>query len=220
MSAAAQPAIAVDGLTRRYERRQALRKVSFALPSGAIHGLAGDNGAGKSTLLKVVAGLLRPTEGMVALHGLPVTSPLAPDLTRRVGYLGHQIFIYAELTGLENLLFFLGLHGFEQSEARARELLATVGLTAAADQLVRTYSRGMAQRLALGRLLAQEADLWLLDEPTTGLDRAGVDLLRGLLADLAARGGTALVASHELDRFSGLIASTISLRSGRLAGVA
>ena len=220
MSGVQPPAIAALDLTRRYDRRQALRRVTFVLPPGAIHGLAGDNGAGKSTLLKVLAGQLRPTEGSAELCGQEVTTPLAPALTRRVGYLGHQIFIYPELTGLENLLFFLGLYGARREAGRARELLETVGLAAAADQLARTYSRGMAQRLALGRLLAQGADLWLLDEPTTGLDRGGVELLSGLLADLAGHGGTALVASHELDRFSGLLASTVSLRAGRLAGVA
>jgi heme ABC exporter ATP-binding subunit CcmA len=214
----AAPALSARALTRRYDRHQALRKVSFDLAGGGLYGLAGDNGAGKSTLLKVLAGHLRPTEGEVLIHGEAVTPPLSLALRTRVGYLGHALFLYGDLSGRENLAFFLRLFG--QPPERAEALLATVGLTDAADNLARTYSRGMQQRLALGRLLAQEADVWLLDEPTTGLDRRGLETLRTLLEGLLARGGTALIASHELDRMDGLLAATVRLRAGRLAEVA
>ena len=216
-------AIRVDEVSRRYDRRWALRRLSFVVPPGACWGLAGDNGAGKSTLLRLLAGIQRPTEGALIINDHPVTSPLSLALRRSVGYLGHHVFVYPDLSGVENIRFFLGL--YEQPltgaarDARATAILQRVGLAHAADASVRTYSRGMVQRLALGRLLAQDARVWLLDEPTTGLDANGIEMLRALLAELKAHGGAALVATHDLERFERDFDVILRLRDGRLASL-
>lgn len=212
-------AIVVDALSRKYERRWAVRRVSFAVPKGAVWALAGDNGAGKSTLLRVLAGMQRPSEGRITILAEPVVSPLPAELRRRVAYLGHQVFVYPDLSGSENIRFFMRLYERPERhgdlEAAVASILNRVGLAEAADASVRTYSRGMVQRLALGRLLAQAADVWLLDEPTTGLDIKGIVMLRGLLADLRARGGTALLATHDLPAFDDDFDHILRLRDGR-----
>ncbi len=215
-SAAPPPAIAARSLSCRHGRRWTLRKVSFEVAPGQLVGLVGDNGAGKSTLLRLLGGRQRPAEGESFVAGLRVDSPLPAALRRSVAYLGHQVFVYPDLTGLENLRFFLGLYRCPGHESAAAGLLDAVGLEGAASALARTYSRGMLQRLALGRLLAQDASVWLLDEPTTGLDQKGIATLRRLLGDLAARGGAALVATHDRERFEADFAATLVLESGRL----
>jgi heme exporter protein A len=209
-------AIRAVSISCRHERRWTLRKVSFDIAPGRLVGLIGDNGAGKSTLLRLLGGRQRPAEGETFIAGLRVQSPLPAELRRRVAYLGHQVFVYPDLTGLENLRFFLGLYRGPGHEGLAPGLLEAVGLEGAASAFARTYSRGMLQRLALGRILAQDADVWLLDEPTTGLDQKGIAVLRRLLTELAARGGSALVATHDRERFEDDFAELLVLDGGRL----
>ncbi len=217
MSVSEEPVLEVDGVSRRYARRWALRRLTCAIRAGEVVVLAGDNGAGKSTLLRLAAGLVKPTEGRIWTFGLPVATP---SVRSRVGYLGHQTFVYPELSGRENLVFFTRFYGHPLDHAQVTATLARIGLADAAARAVGTYSRGMVQRLALGRLLVQRAELWLLDEPTTGLDQAGVALLVDILREHRARGGAVLTATHDLAAFTTIVDRTIRVSEGRLVEAA
>lgn len=204
------PLAAVD-VSRRFGRQWAVRKVSATFAAGTVTALVGDNGAGKSTLLSMLAGLMRPDEGHVMVMGQPVVGFLPPTLRRQIAHLGHAPFVYPDLTGRENVIFFERLYDRQAPP----DLLAKVGLAEAADRPVRGYSRGMVQRLALSRVVLQDAPIWLLDEPTTGLDVHGLALLRELLGAAKAAGKTLVAITHDLDAL-GPIDQMIRLHRGRL----
>jgi heme ABC exporter ATP-binding subunit CcmA len=192
----------------------AVRRVTHRFEPGTLTALLGDNGAGKSTLLSLLAGLLRPDEGQVEVFGTPCVGFLPTELRRNIAYLGHQPFVYPDLTGRENIRFFEDLHS-RPAIPDAASLLARLALSDAADRPVRTYSRGMVQRLALGRIVLQDAPIWLLDEPTTGLDHHGLALLRDLLAAAVAYGRTIVAVTHDLTAL-GPVNATLRLTRGRL----
>lgn len=164
--------------------------LSFALPAGAALLLTGANGAGKSTLLRILAGLLRPAEGAVAWQGTDVAADPAAHAAR-LRYVSHQDALKPALTVTENLDFFARLWGGEVAPA-----LAAMALTPLADLPARVLSSGQKRRLALARLALAPAPLWLLDEPTTGLDAASVERLGPLLAAHRAAGGIVVAATH------------------------
>jgi heme exporter protein A len=189
---AAAQAIELEGLTRRYGERVALRDVTLSLPAGATLVVFGPNGAGKSTLLRVLSTLLRPHGGTTRVLGRPL-----PDegwaIRGRVGLLGHAPLLYRDLTGRENLAFHARLHGVDL--ARADALLDQVGLAARAGDKVHTYSRGMVQRLAVCRTVLHDPELLLLDEPRANLDPAAREIVEPLIG--AASGRTRVVTSHD-----------------------
>jgi ABC-type multidrug transport system ATPase subunit len=206
--------VIVDEVSRHYGRRRAVSRVSFVAARGSIIGLLGPNGAGKSTLLAMLATLLRPSSGSIRYGEIEATDA-PPQLRARIGVLGHDLFLYPELTARENLAFFSALYGRRDADAAARASLATAGLADRGDDLVAGFSRGMRQRVALERALIHGPRLVLLDEPFTGLDQTStsalVDRLRGL-----REGGTAIVlATHDLDVADGLLDEAIFLREGR-----
>jgi heme exporter protein A len=164
--------------------------LSFALPAGAALLLTGANGAGKSTLLRILAGLMRPAEGTVLWQGEDIAADPAAH-ARRLRFLAHQDALKPALTVAENLAFFARLWGGEVAPA-----LAALGLGPLAQLPARLLSAGQQRRLALARLALAPADLWLLDEPTTGLDAAAVERLRPLLARHRAAGGIVIAATH------------------------
>jgi len=186
---AAPPAVDVAGLSRRQGDRLALRDVFFTVPTGAVAVVRGPNGAGKTTLLRILATLLRPHAGTVRVLGEAL-----PDrgwaVRGRIGFLGHEPLLYRDLSPRENLRFHARLH--DVSPARGEELLERVGLALRADDPVRTFSRGMVQRVALCRALLHDPELVLLDEPRAHLDAAGSALLDPLLA-----GRTCVMVSHD-----------------------
>jgi len=186
---AAPPAVDVAGLSRRQGDRLALRDVSFAVPAGAVAVVRGPNGAGKTTLLRILATLLRPHAGSAHVLGEPL-----PDrgwaVRGRIGFLGHEPLLYRDLSPRENLRFHARLH--DVSPARGEELLERVGLALRGDDPVRTFSRGMVQRVALCRALLHDPELVLLDEPRAHLDAAGSALLDPLL-----EGRTTVMVSHD-----------------------
>jgi heme exporter protein A len=188
----AAPAIELEGLTRRYGERVALRDVTLSLPAGATLVVFGPNGAGKSTLLRVLSTLLRPHAGTARVLGRAL-----PDegwaIRGRVGLLGHAPLLYRDLTGRENLAFHARLH--DVALDRADELLEQVGLAARADDKVHTYSRGMVQRLAVCRAVLHDPELVLLDEPGANLDPAAREIVEPLIG--AASGRTRVVTSHD-----------------------
>lgn len=202
------------GATRRFGAAPVLRGVDLDVARGECVALFGANGAGKSTLLRVLAGLLRADAGSVEVLGREL--PGDAGLRRRIGYLGHDPFLYRDLDARENLAFYARLFGVRDA-SRADALIAAVGLERAAERRVGTYSRGMLQRLGLARALLHEPELLLLDEPLTGLDPEGAALLTRTLLDTCARGATVVMATHDVERALDSAGRAVILSRGRVA---
>jgi heme ABC exporter ATP-binding subunit CcmA len=204
-------------VTRNFGRRRALHGVSFRCEAGEIVALLGPNGAGKSTLLSITATLLAPSSGEVR-YGSHNGNGAA--LRRRIGLLGHDLYLYAELSASENLVFFARVYGLPGVEGRVNVALERAGLLQRRDDPVAGFSRGMRQRLALERALLHEPRLVLLDEPFTGLDDAATHALRERLRGLKAAGCIVLVTTHDLESIEDVIDRAVILRGGRLTPIA
>lgn len=209
-------AVEVQGLKKSYGLKPILRGIDFALPQGQRLALLGANGTGKTTILRILAGLSRPSAGTVRIAGLDLLHD-AQHIRHRVGLVAHQPYVYEELTVLENLLFFAHLYSVEHAQERALTLLARVGLAKRGRERVGSLSRGQVQRLAWARALLHDPHLLLLDEPETGLDQEGQQLIDTLLAEHRTRGGSSLFTTHQLDRALALSDSIIMVRQGRIA---
>lgn len=207
--------VTVDDVSRHFGRRRAVSRVSFVASRGAIVGLLGPNGAGKSTLLAMLATLLRPSGGTIR-YGTIDGDDAPSALRARIGVLGHDLFLYPELTARENLAFFAGLYGLPNAETVARAALDRAGLSDRGDDLVSSFSRGMRQRVALERALLHGPRLVLLDEPFTGLDDASAAALIARLRNLRESGGVVVLATHDLDLSEGLLDQAVFLRDGRM----
>jgi len=210
------PAILVTHLTKSFDARPILRRVSFLLAAGQRLTLLGPNGAGKTTLLRILATLAQPTGGRVVVAGCDLSDE-ANEARWRIGYVGHQTGLYDELTARENLLFFARMFGLRDGARRADALLARVGLRARASDRVAAFSRGQAQRLALARAILHEPTVLLLDEPDTGLDEDALTLLAELLAERAEAGQTTLFTTHQLARGLAQSDRALILVGGRVA---
>jgi len=207
--------IAVEDVSRHFGRRRAVSRVTFHVGRGQILGLLGPNGAGKSTLLAMLGTLLRPTSGSIRF-GARDLSKSDDSLRAQIGVLGHDLFLYPELTARENLAFFAALYGITDAEGVAGRALDRAGLRDRGDDLVSSFSRGMRQRLALERALLHGPRLVLLDEPFTGLDDRAVSLVSERLRQLATAGAIVVLATHDLDLADGLVTRVALLRDGRL----
>ncbi len=221
-------AVTVSGLTKVFpvpfhrEPVVAVRNLDLRIEPSEVYGLLGPNGSGKSTTLKIILGLVSPTRGRTEIFGRD--SSLV-ESREAVGFLPENPYFYKYLTGEETLRFFGKLCGLSGSRLRERadELLELVGLTNARDRRLRTYSKGMLQRIGLAQALIHEPKLVVLDEPTAGVDPAGSRDIRNLIIDLKQRGITVLLSSHLLaqaqeicDRV-GILADGVLVREGRLA---
>ena len=211
---ATTPSLTTRDVSRRFGRTWALRRFSADFHPGSLSLVVGHNGSGKSTLVRLLGGILRPTEGTIEVMG----HPLEHERTSRshIAYLGHEPGVYGELTGLENLQFFARLYGQPSSETMCRELLDRFALSRALKRPVRTYSRGMTQRLALARMQVQGAAIWLLDEPMTGLDTAGRELFIEWLYEAKQQGKTIVTITHSTDLLEPAADRVLMLESGRL----
>ncbi len=210
-------AVVVSGLTKRYGSHRVLGGVNLELRAGSLCALLGPNGAGKTTLLGIVSTLVRPSSGEVVYRAGTSAVPAGGSLRRSIGVLSHDSFLYAGLTAEENLRFYARLYEVEDAERRAAALLDEVGLEQEArGRPVRTYSRGMVQRLALARALLHDPPLLLLDEPFTGLDRSGAAALGRTLTRAVERGRVVLVVSHDLEALAGVTRHVAVLRRGKL----
>lgn len=209
--------LAVVDLARHYGRRKALSQVNFTCAAGDIVGLLGPNGAGKSTLLNILATLIGPSRGQV-LYGARTAAQGGAEVRGRIGMLGHDLFLYPELTARENLVFFAQLYGLADPLAAARTSLERAGLADRGDDLVSGFSRGMRQRAALERALLHDPRLVLLDEPFTGLDQASTTALVARLRERQQAGCILVIATHDLEVADGLLSRAIYLKNGRIVG--
>jgi heme exporter protein A len=184
--------------------------VDIDVAEGETLAIVGPNGAGKTTLLRMLATLHRPSKGTLSVmgHQLPDKAHLVRP---HLGYLGHDPLVYLDLTALQNLELFADLYGVADARDRIEELLDQVGLLPRAFEPVRAFSRGMAQRLGIARVLLHRPSLLLLDEPTSGLDASGAALLDGVVAD----GGTVVVVTHDVERAVQMADRVMILRAGR-----
>jgi heme exporter protein A len=203
----------VTDVARYFGRRKALSKVSFTCDAGEIVGLLGPNGAGKSTLLNILATLLSPSKGTVT-YGDGAATEGGAAVRRSIGLLGHDLFLYPELTARENLTFFGELYGLADVSGAVAHALEQSGLAARADDFVSGFSRGMRQRVALERALLHDPKLLLLDEPFTGLDQASAAALVARLRDRQRAGCLIVLATHDLDIADALLTRAVFLIGG------
>ena len=191
------PAIETRALSKRFGPIRAIDRLSLRVDRGESVAVFGPNGAGKTTLIRLLTLSLRATSGGVRIDGL---DPAAGDLEirRRIGVISHQSFLYDDLTARQNLEFFARLYGVQGPARRAGELLDDVGLSARADDPVRTFSRGMQQRVSLARALVHRPAIVFLDEPFTGLDPHAARTLRSTLGGLRRDGRTVFLVTHNL----------------------
>jgi ABC-type multidrug transport system ATPase subunit len=206
-------------VSRNFGRRRALHTVSLTCRAGEVVALLGPNGAGKSTLLSIASTLLEPTSGTVR-YGHVSAREAGPALRARIGVLGHDLYLYPELSAAENLEFFGRVYRLPDVPARVEAALERAGLAHRRDDAVEGYSRGMRQRLALERALLHDPRLVLLDEPFTGLDDAATLALRRRLTGLREVGCIVLITTHDLDTIDGIVDRAVMLQHGRVATIA
>ena len=204
----------VIDLARYFGRRKALSQVSFTCDAGEIVGLLGPNGAGKSTLLNILATLLSPSKGTI-VYGDRTAADGGAALRSQIGMLGHDLFLYPELTARENLTFFGELYGLPDVPKAVSRALEQSGLASRADDFVSGFSRGMRQRVALERALLHHPRLILLDEPFTGLDQASAAALVSRLYDQQRAGCLIVLATHDLEIADTLLTRPVFLIDGK-----
>ena len=195
--------IEVRKLIKRYGLKTVLRGLDFKVESGEFVALLGPNGAGKTTFLRILASLSRPTMGEVRISGYRLPSQAAA-VRRNLGVVSHLPLLYGDLTAEENLKFYGRMYGIPNLDERVMEVLELVGLKSRRRDLVRTYSRGMQQRLAIGRAILHDPEVVLFDEPHTGLDQDACIMLDNVLREVAALGRTVVKTSHDLARTADL----------------
>ena len=205
--------IVVRSLVKRFGFKTVLRGLDFEAQTGEFVALLGPNGAGKTTFLRILASLTSPSMGQVSLAGYRLPSQAAA-VRRTLGVVSHQPLLYGDLTAEENLRFFGKLYSVPNLPARIDQILEQVGLLPRRRDLVRDFSRGMQQRLAIGRAILHDPEVLLFDEPHTGLDQDACDMLDRLLRDVAGHGRTVVMTSHDLARVEDLASRFDVLSNG------
>jgi heme ABC exporter ATP-binding subunit CcmA len=207
-------AVGVEGVWKFYGDFPALRNVELTAAPGACLALIGRNGAGKTTLLRTIAGFSRPGKGKITIFG---NSPRDTETRRLMGFIGHGISVYDELSALENLTLFGKLYGLADPKKTALEWLERTGLDRVKDGLVREFSRGMRQRLAVARAFLHGPKVLLLDEPFTALDDRAIAVLQRLLREALAEGKTIVMSTHQLREALELATHVALLNRGQVA---
>jgi heme ABC exporter ATP-binding subunit CcmA len=207
-------AVAIEGVWKYYGDFPALRDICLESEAGSCLALIGRNGAGKTTLLRIVGGFSRPGKGQVRILGTP---PRETATRRNIGFLGHGIAVYDELSALENLMLYAKLYGLDKPRQKALEWLERTGLERVRDGLVREFSRGMRQRLAVARAFLHDPSVLLLDEPFTALDDRAIAVLQRLLREGLAQGKTIVMSTHQLREALELASHVALLDRGQVA---
>ncbi len=190
-------AIEVRHLRKAFGVLKAVDGIDFELKQGEFLTVFGPNGAGKTTLIKILCGLTRSSSGTVKVAGFDVSEG-RPEMRKEIGVISHATALYADLTPLENLMFFARMHGLEQPEDRALKVIDEVGLTQRRNDRVRTFSRGMLQRLSIARAILHDPSILFLDEPFTGLDLHASKVLKEYLQRLHDKHRTILMTTHDI----------------------
>lgn len=211
--------IQVHKLVKRFGLKTVLRSMDFEVQEGEFVALLGPNGAGKTTFLRILASLSRPALGEVRIAGYRLPHQAAA-VRRILGVVSHQPLLYGDLTADENLQFYGRMYGIARLDQRVAEVLEMVGLAARRRDLVRTFSRGMQQRLAIGRAVLHDPEVMLFDEPHTGLDQDACMMLDNVLREVAARGRTVVMTSHDLARAADLASRFDVLSRGQIVASA
>ena len=208
--------ITVRKLVKRFGLKAVLRGMDFSVEPGEFVALLGPNGAGKTTFLRILASLSRPSMGSVNIAGYSLPGQ-ASAVRRKLGVVSHLPLLYGDLTAEENLRFYARMYDVPDADKRISYVLDLVGLLSRRRDLVRTFSRGMQQRLAIGRAVLHEPEVMLFDEPHTGLDQDACLMLDGVLSEVAARGRTVVMTSHDLARVADLASRFDVLSRGVIA---
>lgn len=206
--------IEVENLNKYFGRRQVLKQINFSVKKGAFLSIFGPNGAGKTTLVKILSTLERPSDGKVTIAGALLGQD-PTEIRRRIGLISHSPLLYLDLSAYENLEFYGTLYGVPDLKERANFLLEQVELTHRRHDLVRTFSKGMSQRLAIARALMHQPSILFLDEPYSGLDPHAVDILDGLIDSIRAD-HTFVMVSHNLDKGLSLCTDAMIIEAGRI----
>jgi heme exporter protein A len=209
------PMIEVHQLVKRFGPKTVLRGLEFSVQPGEFVALLGPNGAGKTTFLRILSSLSRQSMGQVTVGGYALPDEAA-SVRRRLGVVSHLPLLYGDLSAEENLRFYGQMYSVAHLEQRMSEVLELVGLTARRKDLVRTFSRGMQQRLAIGRAVLHDPEVLLLDEPHTGLDQDACEMLDRVLREVAVLGRTVVMTSHDLSRAADLASRFDVLTRGRI----
>lgn len=210
-----QPVIKITNLVKKFGHNYALRNVTMDIWPRQFVAIIGPNGAGKTTLIRTLATLIRPSAGTVQIAGLDLLKQ-GDKIRRLVGIIGHQTFLYEELSARENLEFYGRMYHVNNLDQQIDTLLQKVGLAHRADDHVRHFSRGMLQRLSIARALVHEPEILLLDEPYTGLDQNAADMLTAMLRSLVGTDHTILMVTHNVAQALELCDQVAILVNGRL----
>jgi heme exporter protein A len=195
--------ILVRKLIKRFGPKTVLNQLSLEVADGEFVAILGPNGAGKTTLLRILSSLSKPTFGEISIAGFSLPTQSA-SVRQRLGVVSHLPLLYGDLTAAENLVFYGRMFAVPSLTARVDQVLKLVGLSHRSGDLVRTFSRGMQQRLAIGRAVLHDPEVLLLDEPHTGLDQDACDMLDEVLKEVAVQGRTVLMTSHDFVRVQNL----------------
>ncbi|MCZ6685072.1 MAG: ABC transporter ATP-binding protein [Candidatus Dadabacteria bacterium] len=190
--------IQAEGLKKSFGNFDALRGVDLRVKRGEFMTLFGPNGAGKTTLIKLLATLTSPTSGTLSVYGYDVRKDVN-NIRSVIGVISHDPYLYDNLSAFENIKFFGTLYGLDDVDNRARSVIKQVGLERRMNDLVRTFSRGMKQRLTVARAIVHEPKILLLDEPYTGLDQHGAQIFGEMLSDLKSQRRTILMTTHNIE---------------------
>ncbi len=207
--------IKVRKLVKRFGTKTVLRGLDFEARQGEFVAILGPNGAGKTTFLRILASLSKPNLGELEIAGYRLPAQ-ASAVRARLGVVTHLPLLYGDLTAEENLLFYARLYALENVNTRIDEVLGQIGLAQHRKELVRTFSRGMQQRLSIGRAILHDPEVMLFDEPHTGLDQDACDMLDKLLKNVASRGRTVIITSHDLARVEALASRFDILSRGKI----
>ena len=218
MLSVATAALTAARLSRRFGDRIALDDVSFTLERGEIFALLGPNGAGKTTTLRILAGLIAPSSGTVAIDGQPMGPESAPQLRSRIGFLTEAPGLWDRLTVRDNLLVYARMYGLPSPRRAVDEALARFEIGDRGDDRAAQLSKGLKQRVALARSLLHDPRIAMLDEPTSGLDPASAREVRDLILELRAQGRTVLLCTHNLDEVE-RVADRVAVLSRRLIAI-